>query len=139
MPLAAGGLYSWTLDSSGSERLPDRYVRFANPTTASAQTFTDDIILDQTPPTIGQATLLGEGTGSSAAAVAAAKRKFTVRLRARDNASGVGKAQVARREAPRQAAQVPEAVDGQVRPRPALRAGEGQGQQLLQVPTNQAA
>ena len=99
MPLAAGGLYSWTLDSSGSERLPKTvYVRFANPTTASAQTFTDDIILDQTPPTISQATLLGEGTGSSAAAVAAAKRKFTVRLRARDNASGVGKAQVARRK-----------------------------------------
>jgi hypothetical protein len=75
----------WTLDSSGPERLPKTiYVRFG----ASSQTFTDDIILDETPPALTGATF-----APSAASAAAAKR--TVVLKARDQTSGVRSVQAA--------------------------------------------
>jgi hypothetical protein len=78
---------SWTLDSTGPERLPKTiYVRFGDAT----QTFTDDIILDETAPTV-LAAAFGPKAGSShrASAAAARARTYTIRVRARDNVSGV--------------------------------------------------
>jgi DNA-binding beta-propeller fold protein YncE len=75
----------WRLDSSGPERLPKTvYVRFDQ---SGSQTFQDDIILDQTAPTIARA---------------AFATAHVVRLRASDGVSGVSAAQFARkRSAPR--------------------------------------
>ena len=90
---------SWTIRSSGSERLPRTiYVRFG----ATAQmpggvaidptkTFQDDIILDQTDPSVISASI----SGSSAVSAAAAKRSYMIRLRASDRTSGVARAQLA--------------------------------------------
>ena len=85
------------LQSAGPERLPKTvYVRFAGPGGISPITFTDDIILDQTPPVLSGASLTG-ASASRATATAAARtlRRFTLLLRARDNVSGVGKLQLA--------------------------------------------
>jgi hypothetical protein len=49
-----GELVSWTLDSSGPERLPKTvYVHFRGPGVDSNAQHTDDIILDEVPPIIG--------------------------------------------------------------------------------------
>lgn len=86
--------YAWTLQSSGPERLPKTvYVRFAGAGGVSPVTFTDDVILDQTPPTIAEAKL--SGAGARSAAVAAGLHRYTLRLRASDKTSGVGKLQLA--------------------------------------------
>ena len=89
----------WKIRSSGSERLPRTiYVRFG----ATAQmpggvaidptkTFQDDIILDQTDPSVISASI----SGSSAVSAAAAKRSYMIRLRASDRTSGVARAQLA--------------------------------------------
>ena len=88
------GRYQWTLDSSGSERLPKTvYVRFGSATSQSAQTFTDDIILDQTRPAITSATLMGGGSAATAASLR--PRSYSLRIRAHDKTSGVSKFQVA--------------------------------------------
>lgn len=59
LPLIAG--IPWTLESSGSERLPKTvYVRFEGGS-AGRETYQDDIILDQQKPKVGKATL-AEGT-----------------------------------------------------------------------------
>jgi hypothetical protein len=83
---------AWTLDSSGPERLPKTiYVRFQSGSQTS-ETYQDDIILDQTPPKVLSASLSSGGS----AARAAAARKVTLKLRAKDNVSGVGGVQVTR-------------------------------------------
>ena len=80
----------WKLDSSGPERLPKTvYVRFMAGLQVS-ETYTDDIILDQTPPKVLSASL----SPAAGAARAAAARKVTLKLKAKDNVSGVGAAQV---------------------------------------------
>ena len=86
----------WKLSESGSERLPKTvYVRFGS----SSQTFTDDIILDQTKPTISSATVGGTATASAAVTATASKaRTYRVRLRAKDATSGVAKVQFAHRK-----------------------------------------
>ena len=86
----------WRLAESGRERLPKTvYLRFGS----DAQTFTDDIILDQTKPTVSSATVGSGGATSSSAAVtatAASKRRtYRVRVRAKDATSGVAKVQFA--------------------------------------------
>ncbi|HEX8075497.1 MAG TPA: PKD domain-containing protein [Thermoleophilaceae bacterium] len=68
----------WTLRSSGSERLPKTiYARFDG----STQTFQDDIILDQTAPSVRAARRVSARV---------------LKLRATDNVSGVRQLQVAR-------------------------------------------
>ena len=81
----------WRLDSSGPERLPKIvYVRFQNGLSVS-DNFTDDIILDETPPVVQQASLAG---ASSTGASAAKARRYTVKVRASDSNSGVAGLQV---------------------------------------------
>jgi hypothetical protein len=80
----------WKLDSSGPERLPKTiYVRFTAGSQVS-ETHQDDIILDQTPPKVLSASLSQGAKGVSAAAA----RKVTLKLRAKDNVSGVSGVQV---------------------------------------------
>jgi sugar lactone lactonase YvrE len=84
---------NWTLASSGPERLPKTvYVRFD---VTGSQTFTDDIILDETAPTLKLAKISG---GSSTTASAAAVRRVLVRLVASDKTSGVGRVQIGTRK-----------------------------------------
>lgn len=72
--------YTWTLASSGGERLPKTvYVRFVGAGDAD-QTYTDDIILDQRPPVTLSATLANG----------------TLRVRATDEGTGVEKVEYAR-------------------------------------------
>jgi len=80
----------WRLDSSGPERLPKIvYVRFQNGITVS-DNFTDDIILDETPPVVQRAAL----ASAAGAATAAKTRKWTVKVKATDSNSGVQGLQV---------------------------------------------
>lgn len=84
------GSVSWTLDSSGPERLPKTvYVRFDQAT----QTFQDDIILDQTAPVVILARLVSHAPVPRSAA--AKRRRYRIRLRASDRVSGVAAAEVA--------------------------------------------
>lgn len=75
--------YAWTLQTSGSERLPKTvYVRFSGGGIDGDRTFTDDIILDQTAPVV------------TATALRTATRSF--RIVATDNGgSGIAKLQTA--------------------------------------------
>jgi hypothetical protein len=82
---------AWRLDSSGPERLPKTvYVRFG----ASAQTFQDDIILDETQPRLKSVSV--QGPASVSVAVAAATKNVRLRLNAVDRTSGVERMQIAR-------------------------------------------
>jgi hypothetical protein len=89
---------AWRLAESGQERLPKTvYLRFGN----DSQTFTDDIILDQTKPVVSAATVGGTRAGTanvaSALATTASFRTYRVRIRAKDATSGVAKVQFAGR------------------------------------------
>lgn len=75
----------WRLASSGSERLPKTvYVRFLSGPFVT-DSFTDDIVLDETEPSVL--------TVTARATVADASRRV-VRVRARDNVSGISGMQV---------------------------------------------
>ena len=85
-----GARYPWVLDSSGPERLPKTvYVRFSGVCVDPSQTFQDDIILDETAPTLSTPTVRAPVKGRRGA--------LTVRLKASDNASGVKRVEVRRR------------------------------------------
>lgn len=85
---------AWTLDSSGPERLPKTiYVRFADGSQVS-ETYQDDIILDQTRPTIGEASAVAAKRVSQPDVSLRAVRKLTVRVRAADGTSGVRSMQI---------------------------------------------
>jgi hypothetical protein len=85
----------WTLDSSGSERLPKTiYVRFRGGE-SGPETYTDDIILDQTPPELESAAVVGGASAEQAKAAApASARTYRLRIHASDNASGVRSMQI---------------------------------------------
>jgi hypothetical protein len=81
---------SWKLDSSGPERLPKTvYLRFLTATFASPN-YTDDIILDERPPVVNSASVVG---GAGTASIARLKT-YTVKVKAKDSNSGVGFVQV---------------------------------------------
>lgn len=92
--LGAGGgpsrSYPWTLASSGPERLPKTvYARTTGPFPEQAK---DDIVLDERPPEVVSASLLG--LAASARAVSASRAR-SVRVVARDRVSGVAAVQLA--------------------------------------------
>ena len=80
-PLGPVADFTWTLAQSGGERLPKIvYARFTGGGVDSSRTFTDDIILDQTPPVIGKvkmhAHILRVLAKDSTSGVAAARYRF---------------------------------------------------------------
>jgi hypothetical protein len=82
--IAADDLYPWTLASGGAERLPKTvYVRFQGAGIDPAQTYSDDAILDESPPRTIRAKLKGR------------KRGRRLVIRARDELSGVAKVDLA--------------------------------------------
>lgn len=91
------GEIAWQLDASGPERLPKTiYVRFLDGSRVS-ETYQDDIILDQTKPTITQAAALSSRMSSRTVMTTlgrAAVREFIVRTKAVDKTSGVRKMQI---------------------------------------------
>jgi hypothetical protein len=75
--------FTWQLPSSGAERLPKTvYVRFIGGL-AGNETYTDDIILDETAPQV-----------LSATATAAGKRRYVAHVRGRDGLSGLASLQL---------------------------------------------
>jgi hypothetical protein len=103
----------WRLDSSGREKVAKTvYLRFNNWTgypandgfefyfnccnevTSSTPRFTDDIVLDETDPTIESARFAGGGASASQAVAAAGG---SVIIQASDKTSGVKKAQLSRK------------------------------------------
>lgn len=95
---ADGATFEWMLARSGPEKLAKTvYVRFAGVDQESDAVFHDDIVLDETAPTLVEAKILGSATG--AAVRAASARRLVVR--ARDKTSGVSRIQIAQdREIP---------------------------------------
>jgi hypothetical protein len=91
LPQRVESQVAWRLDSSGPERLPKTvYLRFLTGPFASPN-FTDDIILDERPPVVDSASVLG----GAAPATAAKLRTWKVKVRAHDTNSGVGGVQIA--------------------------------------------
>lgn len=77
----------WKLRQTGIDRLPKTvYIRFLG-AGIDTQNFTDDIILDETAPTIISASILG--APASAASAASASHHFRIRLRAADKIVGL--------------------------------------------------
>lgn len=93
--VAAQASVVWTLVSTGPERLPKTvYIRFGT----STQNYTDDIILDETPPTLTSITIRTDnvvGKTRNAHPRALKRRTAWVITKASDRVSGVRKIQLA--------------------------------------------
>ncbi len=100
VPAAQGPVvptYNWRLDSSGPERLPKTiYVRFSGGT-AGPETYQDDIILDQTKPTIETGTAT-PASATSRRAAGTTRHVYRVRVTAKDKTSGVHRMQITHRK-----------------------------------------
>jgi hypothetical protein len=82
--------FAWQLASSGAERLPRIvYVRFQGGL-AGNETYSDDIILDETAPLVLTATLVRTGQVGAAAA----KHGYLAHVRGRDAVSGLASLQL---------------------------------------------
>jgi hypothetical protein len=82
--VAANDTYAWTLDARGSQRRARVvYVRFVGPGIDVDQTYTDDILLDTTAPTVTAATVNSR----------TATKVATARVAAKDTGSGVQRIQ----------------------------------------------
>jgi hypothetical protein len=80
---------SWTLPRTGSDRLPKTvYVRFLGVGQDDIN-FTDDIILDETAPTIQSATVTGTRSAQASAARAPKRKIYKLHLKAKDQMVGV--------------------------------------------------
>ncbi len=88
--MTEGGTVDWTLVKLGNERLPRQvYVKFHQAGGAwLKQTFSDDIVLDTVKPTIQAASVSPGGTSAANSA------RAVLRVRAKDNRSGVEAMQV---------------------------------------------
>jgi Tol biopolymer transport system component len=85
---------SWTLASGGPQLVPKTvYVRFTGGE-SGRETYTDDIVLDETQPAVQSATATPIGGGSKASASRTRARKYRVRIRARDAVTGIAAIQV---------------------------------------------
>lgn len=93
-PYSASNVYTFTLATSGTERLPKTvYVRFLG-SGDDTKTFTDDVILDQTAPALRSVSATG-GTTARAAIAKVTGKVTTVHLKATDGLSGVKFAEIA--------------------------------------------
>jgi PKD repeat protein len=92
-PFAPARTLTWKLDSSGPERLPKIvYLRFLSGATTSPN-YTDDIILDERPPVVNSASVVGAPPAASGA-TASKLKTYKVKVKAKDSNSGVGFVQV---------------------------------------------
>jgi hypothetical protein len=93
LPFQVANEIAWKLDSSGPERLPKTvYLRFLTGPFASPN-FTDDIILDERPPVVSSASVVGAPPAASGA-TASKLKTYKVKVKATDSNSGVGFVQV---------------------------------------------
>jgi FG-GAP repeat len=87
--VAPAATIDWTLEQTGADRLPKTvYVRFLGVGQDDIN-FTDDIILDETAPTMESATVSGPGTAQASAARATKLKTYRLRLKAKDHLVGV--------------------------------------------------
>jgi len=79
----------WTLEYTGSDRLPKTvYVRYLG-AGIDTENFTDDIILDEETPSISEATLLPPTSSRSTQGLTARIRSYRLRVVAAENLSGI--------------------------------------------------
>ncbi len=102
--------YRWAIASSGPERLPKTaYVRFVGGTPSflppgkgvqATQTFTDDIILDETAPVVESVVTMVSRSQNrlNDRRRSRTTRRIHLRIRARDKTSGVSKLQITNRK-----------------------------------------
>jgi hypothetical protein len=89
MTLALAAQVPWTLEQTGSDRLPKTvYVRFLG-AGIDTQNFTDDIVLDEIPPTLQSAQLLEGAEAASIARAGSGKHSYRIRVDAHDKIAGV--------------------------------------------------
>jgi hypothetical protein len=88
LPLAAQ--IPWTLEQTGADRLPKTvYLRFLG-AGIDYQNFTADIILDETPPTLQSAQLVGVASASaSAVRVKPKTHSYKIKIEAKDKIAGI--------------------------------------------------
>ncbi len=87
--VAPAASIQWTLEQTAGDRLPKTvYVRFLGVGQDDIN-FTDDIILDETAPTVQSATVSGPGRIQASAARAPRLKTYKLRLRAKDQLVGV--------------------------------------------------